>query len=468
MRVRPSPSGKNLDLLTFAATAAALPTTLYVDTATLVETQDQYGSAVAPYKTLTQAIAHANASATAAWQFVIAFGNYSAEAALECLPNKRYIFKGVLRIPGIMRLPPILWTVTGNRTSQIVFQAVTVGLITVLDGIVPAINAICIFEGCECNGIDAAAALSDITLAILGTSLASFQTTTTPIVQMVARTNPILLRSGSIFAQNCQFESTCTKIEASQLLTDGCSFAQDIEISGVSSELRASKWPVGPFDFEFSGSPGTLSVDTDTRHYFDIQNVTLINATILATDQTYDTSSVIPIPEGSTTGQTTLATAVTFTGASYRIIGFASANHLYIVATAVSAPTTLVIAVYQSPSGQTTPPLPLVGTASLLITAPGTFLVPLSATMRLNPGVAFFLIGKVAAGGNITIRSYTTPTQELLNDTSVPAAVYPTAFTTTIGVTTSPPATLNPTPAGGLVTPAGASNVTAILRLATV
>jgi hypothetical protein len=103
----------------------------------------------------------------------------------------------------------------------------------------------------------------------------------------------------------------------------------------------------------------------------------------------------------------------------------------------------------------------------LLISSPGTYLVPLTSIMRLSPGVLFLLVGKVAGGGNITIRTYTTPTQELLNDSSVPASVYPTAFTTSIGVTTSPPATLDPTPAGGVVTPAGASNVTPIIRLAT-
>lgn len=469
-RVRPSPSGRAIDLLTYTSTALALPTTLYVDTQTLVETTDQNGSAVAPYRTLTQAIAHANASDGIAWYFVISFGDYQAEAPLTLLPGKRYVFEGVFRSSVIMRLPTAIWTVAGPTTCFLLFRNVEMGLITVIDGSPTATVAVVVYENSACQGINAATSVTPLTVIMSGTSLASYQTSENTFVLAVARLAAINLNNGTIFAQNVQFDATCPLVRALNVLAAGCSFAQDMQIEGDTVELRDSLWidAGGPYSLTFLDALGTAFLDSSTQHHFDVGEVELVNGSFIATDQHYDTSSVIPLPEGSTTGQATLGTATTFSGASYRLINYASANRLYIVATAVSAPTTLVIAVYQSQSGQTTPPIPLVGVATLLLTAPGTFLVPLSATMRLVPGVAFFLVGKVAGGGNITVRTYTTPTQELLNDVSVPSAAYPTAFTTTIGVTASPPTTLDPTPAGGLVTPAGASNVTAIVRLATV
>lgn len=468
-RVRPSPSGRAIDLLTYTSTASALPTTLYVDIATLVDESDQNGSAVAPYRTLTQAIAHANASSGIAWYFIIAFGDYRSEPPLELLPNRRYVFEGIFRSSVIMRMPTMLWTVAGPDTSFLLFRNVEAGLITVVDGSPTSTVAVIVYENSACQGINAATSLATLTVLMSGTSLASFETSSNTFVLAVARLNAINLNNGTLFANNVQFDATCPLVRARSVLAAGCSFSQNMQIEALTCELRDSLWTTtGPYTLTFMGATGTLFLDGASQHHFDVGEVSLVNGLFRATDQHYDTSSVIPLPEGSTTGQATLGTATTFSGASYRLINFASANRLYIVATAVSAPTTLVIAVYQSPSGQTTPPIPLVGTATLLLTAPGTFLVPLTATMRLVPGVAFILIGKVAAGGNITVRTYTTPTQELLNDASVPAAAYPTAFTTTIGVTTSPPSTFNPTPAGGLVTPAGASNVTPIIRLATV
>lgn len=469
-RVRPSPSGRAIDLLTYNLTALALPTTLYVDAATLTPLSDQYGTAVAPYSTLTAAVARANASSDIAFYFVISFGNYQSEAPLMLLSSRRYIFEGVFRSSVIMRLPTVVWTVASPGTSFLLFRNVEAGLVTVLDGSPVSTTAVIVYENSACQGINAATSLATLTVLMSGTSLASYQTSTNTFVLAVARLAAINLNNGTLFAQNVQFDSTCPLVRALSVLAAGCAFSQSMQIEAETVEIRESLWTVagGPFSLTFMGAAGLAFLDSSTQHHFDTGEVTLVNGSFIATDQHYDTSSVIPLPEGSTTGQATLGTAVTFAGASYRLVNFASANRLYIVATAVSAPTTLVIAVYQSPSGQTTPPLPLVGVATLLLTAPGTFLVPLAATLRLVPGVAFFLVGKVAGGGNITVRTYTTPTQELLNDASVPSAAYPTAFTTTIGVTTTPPATFNPTPAGGLVTPAGASNVTLIVRLATV
>jgi hypothetical protein len=436
---------------------------------TEVASEDQCGSAIAPYETLAQAIAHANASSGIAWYFKIAFGDYRDEGTLSLLPNKRYVFQGVFRSSVIMRLPPMLWEVAGPGTSYVHFRNVEAGLVTVIDGSPVSTVSVLVYENSACQGINAATSLAALTVLMSGTSLASYQSSSNTFVLCVARLAAINLENGVIFASNVNFEATCPLVRANQILASGCQFAQDVQINDDSVELRDSLWAVGSAaSLTFLGVTGTALLDRATQHSFDIGSVALVNGEIIATDQTYDTSAVILIPEGSTTGQSTFATQTTFAGASYRVPNFASATHLYVIATAVSAPTTLVLALYQNLTGQSTPPIPRIGVGSLLLTAPGTFLIPLTATVRLSPGVVFALIGKVAAGGNITARTYTTPTQELLNDASVPAAVYPTAFTTTIGVTTNPPATLNPTPAGGLVTPAGASNVTPILRLATV
>lgn len=468
MRIRPSPSGRAIDLLTYAATALALPTSLYVEQGTLVPLEDQNGSAVAPYATLTQAVAHANARPQIAWYFVIGFGDYRSEPDLDLLPNRRYVFSGVFRSSVIMRLPHVIWRLAGPSTSYLHFRNVEAGLVTVIDGSPVSTVAVLVYENAACQGINAATSPADITVLMSGASLASYETSQSTFVLAVAREAAINLNDGVIFAQNVRFEASCPLIRANALLADGCSFEQNVQINGTTSEIRESRWFGSPARlFTFLGALGTLQLDPHTQHSFDIATVSLVNGGIIATDQTYDVSSVIPIPEGSTTGQATIASAVTFFGASYRVPSYTSATHIYVVATAVSAPTTIVLAFYQSPSGQTSPPLPRVGVASLLISAPGTFLVPMATLLRLVPGVVFILVGKVSGGGNVTLRSYTTPTQELLNDASVPSAAYPTAFTTTIGVTTNPPATLDPTPAGGLVTPAGASNVTPIVRFAT-
>lgn len=468
-RVRPSPSGRSLDLVSFAGTSISLPTTLWVDAATLVPEDVQRGSPIAPYATLTQAVAHANADPSIAWHFRISFGDYRGEGTLSLLPNKRYVFEGVFRSSVIMRLPNFLWTLAGPDTSYVHFRNVEAGLVTVVDGTPTSTVAVLVYENAACQGVNAATSPATLTVLMSGTSLASYQTSSNTFVLCVARLAAIDLNNGTIFASNVNFEASCPLVRANQILASGCQFAQNLQINGVTVELRDSVWPLGGARLlTFLGAVGVAHLDGATQHSFDVGSVSLVNGSILATDQTYDTSSVIPLPEGSTTGQATLGTAVTFSGASYRIPGFASANRVYVVATAVSAPTTIVLAFYQSPNGQTLPPLARIGVASMSLSAPGTFLVPLAATMRLAPGVAFILAGKVAGGGNVTIRTYTTPTQELLNDASVPSGAYPTAFTTTIGVSTNPPSTFDPTPAGGLVTPAGASNVTPLVRFATV
>lgn len=467
-RIRPSPSGRAIDLITYSSAAGALPTTLWVDQNTLVPLADQNGSVLAPYATLTAAIGHANAGASSAWLINCAFGDYRAEAPLQLAALKRFVFQGPFRSSVVMRLPQVLWVVRGPGTSYLHFRNVEAGLVTVLDGSPISTTTVIVYENSACLGINASTAAAAITVLMAGASLASFETSTNTFVLGVARENAVNLQNGTIFAQNIQFDVTCPLVRAVNVLVDGCSFAQNMQILGTTVELRDSRWVTGSaFTCSFMAGAGQAFLDNHTQHSFDIAAVSLVNGTVISTDQTYDTSSVIPIPEGSTTGQTTFGTLVTFVGASYRIPTYASATNIYIVATAVSDPTTLVLAFYQSLSGQTTPPIPRVGVASLLISAPGTFLVPLTALMRVVPGVLFALVGKLSGGGNITIRTYTTPTQELLNDASVPSSVYPTAFTTTIGVTASPPSTLNPTPAGGLVTPAGASNVTPILRFAT-
>lgn len=467
-RLRFAPSGPPRDYLTLAQTADSEPTTIYIDQSTRVAAADRNGSVLAPFATITEAIAFINEQPGVAWHLECAFGDYSAEPTIELLPNRRYVFDGVFRSSVLMRLPTFLWTVAGPDTSYVQFRNVEAGLVTIVDGSPISTVTVIVYENAACRGINAATSLATISMIISGISLASYQTSESTFAFAVARSAPILLNNGIIYAQNCQFDSTCTLIRAVSILANGCSFGQDIQITGTEVEIRDSRWTHLGHPFTFTGAAGTAFLDPTTQHSFDIGSAVLVNGTIVATDQTYDTSFVIPIPEGSTTGQTTFGSLVTFVGASYRIPNYVSATHLFVQATAVSAPTTIVVGIYQAPTGQTTGTIPRVAFGSLLVAAPGTFLIPLASLVRLVPGALFILYGKVAAGGNVTFRTYTTPTQDLLNDpTTVPAAAYPTGFTTTLGVTTTPPSSLNPTPSGGVVTAAGASNVTAIVRLAT-
>lgn len=466
--LRPSPSGRALDYFTYPLAALALTTTLYVDQHTLVELADQNGSTIAPFATLRAALEYANAQSGVSWHLVMAFGDYSGEGTLSLLPGRRYVFDGVFRSSQVMRLPPMLWTVAGPATNYIQFRNVEAGLVTVLDGSPTSTTTVIVYENAACQGINAASSLATFTIIMSGGSLASFQTSSSTFVLGVVRANAVNINVGEIFAQNIQFDATCPLVRATNVLCDGCSFAQDMQVSGPSVELRESRW-TGTRTLTFTGSAGTAFLDPHTQHSFDVGAVTLVNGSIIATDQTYDTSYAIPTPEGSTTGQSTFATTVTFAGSSYRLANYTSATHMYVQLTAVSAPTTLVMAIYQGPSGQTDSPLELKGVASLLVAAPGTFLVPFPSTIRLVPGVLFILYGKQNGGGNITMRTYTTPNQDLLNDpATVPSLAYPTAFTTSLGVSTSPPSTFNSTPSGGLVTAAGTSNLTAITRFATI
>jgi hypothetical protein len=445
--------------------AAGFRGMIFVDQNTLVETSAQNGSILAPYRTVTQAVAAINAGASTKTEVFIALGDYSAEPPLSLLPGRLYVFTGSVRGQPFAALPPILWTVAGDLSSILAFRRCTVSLLTILDDAIPAIEAVLSYEDCECRGINGATTLSPVTILMAGT-IGAFDAEINHItVTAAVRVAAINVQFGLFYCNNVAFQDSCPLVVVHDMLASNCSFEQNVQIRGTGLEMRSCIWRSPANLLTFTGLFSNAFLDLRTQNAFNTGQVSLVNGQYIATDQVYDPSSTIPIPEGSTTGQTTFSTQTTLSGASYRVPTFELASQVNIVATLVSAPTTFVVALYQGRGGQTTSPVTLVGQGTLLLTAPGSFSVPLTALTRIVPGVLFILFGKLPAGGNITVRTYTTPTQDLMNDVvSTPANAHPTAFTTVLPCA-APPASFDPRVSGGVVTPAGASNLTLQTRL---
>lgn len=463
-RLRLSSSGPPLEVLELADAALGLRGAIFVDTSTLVETSQQNGSVLAPFATITQAVALLHES-DASREVFIALGDYSSEPPLTLRPDRVYIFTGSIRGAPFANLPTIHWTVGGNLTSILALRRCTVGLLTIFDDAIPAVEAVLSYEDCECRGINGATTVSPITILMAGT-IGAFDAEINHItVTATARLAAINIQFGLFYANNVAFQVTCPSVQVHDLLASNCSFQQDIVITGSGLEMRSCIWRNSGRLVTFAGAVGDAFFDLRTQNNFNVGLVTLVNGQYIATDQVYDPSSTIPIPEGSTTGQTTFATQTTLSGASYRVPSFELASQVNIIATSVSAPTTFVVALYQGRGGQTTSPVTLVGQGTLALTFPGSFSIPLVAETRIVPGVLFILFGKLPGGGNITVRTYTTPTQDLMNDVvSTPLAAHPTAFTTVMPAA-APPASFDPRVSGGIVTPAGASNLTLQTRL---
>lgn len=463
-RIRLSSSGPPIQVLELADAALGLRGAIFVDLNTLVETVQQNGSILAPFATVTQAIAALNEGETNR-EIFIALGDYSSEPPLTLLPNRVYILTGSIRGITFASLPPLHWTVGGDLTSLLVLRRCTVGLLNIFDDSVPATEAVLSYEDCECRGINGATTVSPVTILMAGT-IGAFDAEINHItVTATVRLAAINVQFGLFYANNVAFQDTCPSVQVAAFLASNCSFEQNVFIT-TDVEMRGCIWRDPGNLLTFTGSPGIAYLDLRTQNNFNVGQVTLVNGEYVATDQVYDPSSTIPIPEGATTGQTTFATQTTLVGASYRIPTFEIATHINIVASTVSAPTTFVVALYQGRGGQTTTPVRRVGQGSLLIPAtPAAYSIPLDVPCRLVPGVVFILYGRIAGGGNLSVRSYTTPTVDLLNDlTTTPQNAHPTAFTTTLP-SAAPPITFDPRIVGGIVTPAGASNLTLLTRM---
>lgn len=153
-RIRFGPSGPAETAYSIFDSALAQPTNLWVDASTLVSDAEQIGSMLAPFRTVRQALAYIATQAGTAWSIRLGFGDYSGEGTLSLLPNKRYVFDGIFRSSVLMRLPPMLWTVSGAGTNYVQFRNVEAGLVTLVDGSPAAVTTVLVYENAACQGVN--------------------------------------------------------------------------------------------------------------------------------------------------------------------------------------------------------------------------------------------------------------------------------------------------------------------------
>jgi hypothetical protein len=155
-------------------------------------------------------------------------------------------------------------------------------------------------------------------------------------------------------------------------------------------------------------------------------------------------------------------------GAAYRLLSYGNlqtqVRRLLLRVTAAMVAPTIRVGVYQARSG-------LAGLARLVfsgdvvLAAAGNFAVAAPAGTVLIDGVFYVLQGRQSAAGSYSIRVYTTPTYDLLNQNIVSGTV-PATFTTVLAANAALPATFDPraTPTGQAVP--STLNTAPVLRLA--
>jgi hypothetical protein len=446
----------------------SLSSTLWVDAGTTVAALEQDGSTERPYSTVTAAVAVANASATTAWHFIVEFGDYSSEAQVTIPQNRNYVFEGAAKIGAVMVLPSFLWQPSGNLTSALVFRTAVVGKVEIEDGIGgPTTSAFLVYDQCEARGVEQISGTGSVRVTVNGRTATVFTSAAFLLDQVAASvTQPVVLSVGALLLAYCQASAALT---APQLAADSCTFDADITVTGSTAELRSSGWLQNGLAVTFTTPPGLLLLDSMTDASFQNSDVVLTGSSApRLTDEVYDLSIYLPEPQDIRTGESTRVTQTTFDGAVFSIGRWIRFSQVYVRLTAQSGgATTLVVAFYQRHDRHSENPQTLVGTGSLTTSSGGvsTVLIPMTGFVELGPGPVWCLYGKVAGGGNATVRTYSTGPADFLNDPAVvPVTAYPTSFTTNISVTTSPPSTLDPTPVGGVVTPSGSANIPLMFR----
>ena len=242
-------------------------TTIYIDKNTDTLSGDATGTINRPFDNVTDAVAFAHASAFSFYVFHVIGGDYSAESTVSLIENKRYIFRGAARSPTFALLPAFTWAVTGTNTNLLQFIEVAVGTVTITDGTTPAVAANLLFQDALVTGVSQPSGTSFVNLAIAGESLAAFTTSSTLAVLSSVRTNAISFK-GDLFLTNTQFEVTCPSITARRIFAFGCSFFQDITLSGTTAEFRNCLWNNSTPSITFSGSAGTVYSDGVTAARF--------------------------------------------------------------------------------------------------------------------------------------------------------------------------------------------------------
>jgi hypothetical protein len=173
------------------------------------------------------------------------------------------------------------------------------------------------------------------------------------------------------------------------------------------------------------------------------------------------------MPEAVVVNASTRTQPITFEGGSLIVRRRVIFNRIEIRVTAVSAPGVEQFLLYQTANGGSGVQS-LKATCSVTPGAPGTFvLTPSEGTVTLAEGLCSVLCGRSSAGGNVSLRTHTIISLDLIT-TNVSLDVHPLSFTTTISATTTP-ATFDPrTSPTGAAVPAGSLDVIPVVRVKTV
>lgn len=220
---------------------------LFVDKNTTVALDDQNGTIEKPYSGIQQAIDRAAGSGSPTWEIKVAFGDYTADS-LTMPSNLRLVVEGPTKRGTDCATGPITWTVTGNNTSAVTFKRLNVGPLTVVDDVTPATLVRLIYLECDCRGVNVTGT-SNVNLAYGSETNANFDPSLSSVTSAVV-SGDINNGTGILLASNTQFQSTCTSITAGSMFAGGCSFAQDITISGATLQIITST---------FSGSGHTVT-----------------------------------------------------------------------------------------------------------------------------------------------------------------------------------------------------------------
>ncbi len=269
--------------------AYGLSRMLWVDLNTTVDPAIQDGSIKRPFDDIQAAIDKAvTVAATGNWQIRIQSGDYSAQT-LAIPENIDFLIEGPIRRgEGVCTIGPINWTVTGSSTSRLGLRNLGVkGAITVIDGTATATNAILTVEGCQIGASAGGNAITQtgtsvVTATLAGSSLASFEGVSTPIVNTVLAGDVDIDASASsiLLLHNVQFRTLANFVRAGSILASGCGILDAVAFtcSGTACQFLNSRF-VGASSITFSGAAGIATLDGISNFSFYEEGGTIVNGT---------------------------------------------------------------------------------------------------------------------------------------------------------------------------------------------
>jgi len=208
---------------------------------------------------------------------------------------------------------------------------------------------------------------------------------------------------------------------------------------------------------------GSLIINTTSGQWF--RKLDSGSSTNVAAIPTGTNVEAVAQPETTVGANGTRVAQTSYEGGSYRLNLPLVVNRLILVLTAVTAPVTLQVLIFQAPNGIGGTTANRIGTFDFSPGAAGQFvLTPTEGTIRIEAGVFYVLMGRTSAGGSGTFRVYTVTNNEGLTAT-VDTGTHPTNYTTAIATSAgAPPATFNPLQTPGGSASASTVNISPIIR----